>query len=78
MKRDAASDAELIELERKTRAQFTEQSDPYYRDRPPCGTTASSSRRRPRDILGLVLALAAAETAQDRPLSPSTACNRRI
>src|SRR5271167_636848 len=30
VKRDAASDAELAELERRTRAQFTEQSDPYY------------------------------------------------
>jgi 3-methylcrotonyl-CoA carboxylase beta subunit len=30
VKRDEASDAELAEIERRTRAQFTEQSDPYY------------------------------------------------
>jgi 3-methylcrotonyl-CoA carboxylase beta subunit len=60
VKRDAASDAELVELERKTRAQFTEQSDPYY-------ATARLwddgiiEPAQTRDVLGLVLALAAAE-----------------
>jgi 3-methylcrotonyl-CoA carboxylase beta subunit len=60
VKRDAASDDELGELERRTRAQFTEQSDPYY-------ATARLwddgiiEPAQTRDILGLVLALAAAE-----------------
>jgi 3-methylcrotonyl-CoA carboxylase beta subunit len=60
VKRDAASDAELAELERRTRAQFTEQSDPYY-------ATARLwddgiiEPAQTRDVLGLVLALAAAE-----------------
>jgi 3-methylcrotonyl-CoA carboxylase beta subunit len=60
VKRDAASDDELGELERRTRAQFTGQSDPYY-------ATARLwddgiiEPAQTRDILGLVLALAAAE-----------------
>ncbi len=58
-KRDAAEPAELAELERRTRAQFTEQSDPYY----------ASARlwddgviepEQTRDVIGLCLALAAA------------------
>jgi len=60
VKRDAASDAELAEVERRTRAQFTEQSDPYY-------ATARLwddgiiEPGQTRDVMGLVLALAAAQ-----------------
>jgi len=59
VKRDAASAEEMAELERRTRAQFTEQSDPYY----------ASARlwddgviepEQTRDVIGLCLALAAA------------------
>jgi 3-methylcrotonyl-CoA carboxylase beta subunit len=60
VKRDAASDEELAEVERRTRAQFTEQSDPYY-------ATARLwddgiiEPGQTRDVMGLVLALAAAQ-----------------
>jgi 3-methylcrotonyl-CoA carboxylase beta subunit len=60
VKRDAASDAELAEIEARTRAQFTEQSDPYY-------ATARLwddgiiEPAQTRDVLGLCLALAAAD-----------------
>jgi len=60
VKRDSASDAELEEIERRTRAQFTEQSDPYY-------ATARLwddgiiEPAQTRDVIGLCLALAAAE-----------------
>ncbi len=60
IKRSAASDAELAALERQTRAQFTEQSDPYY-------ATARLwddgiiEPGQTRDVLGLCLALAAGE-----------------
>jgi len=60
VKRDEASDKELAELEARTRAQFTEQSDPYY-------ATARLwddgiiEPAQTRDVIGLCLALAAAE-----------------
>jgi 3-methylcrotonyl-CoA carboxylase beta subunit len=60
VKRDEASDRELAELEARTRAQFTEQSDPYY-------ATARLwddgiiEPAQTRDVIGLCLALAAAE-----------------
>jgi 3-methylcrotonyl-CoA carboxylase beta subunit len=60
LKRDEASDDELKELERRTRAQFTEQSDPYY-------ATARLwddgiiEPAQTRDVIGLCLALAAAD-----------------
>jgi len=60
LKREEASTAELVELERKTRAQFTEQSDPYY-------ATARLwddgiiEPAQTRDVIGLCLALAAAD-----------------
>jgi 3-methylcrotonyl-CoA carboxylase beta subunit len=60
VKRDEASDAEMAELERRTRAQFTEQSDPYY-------ATARLwddgiiEPAQTRDVIGLCLALAAAD-----------------
>ena len=63
VKRDEASERELAELERKTRAQFTEQSDPYY-------ATARLwddgiiEPAQTRDVIGLCLALAAAEPRQ--------------
>jgi 3-methylcrotonyl-CoA carboxylase beta subunit len=63
VKRDEASERELEELERKTRAQFTEQSDPYY-------ATARLwddgiiEPAQTRDVIGLCLALAAAEPRQ--------------
>jgi len=59
VKREGASAEEMAELERRTRAQFTEQSDPYY----------ASARlwddgviepAQTRDVIGLCLALAAA------------------
>jgi 3-methylcrotonyl-CoA carboxylase beta subunit len=62
-KADAAGAAELAELEARTRAQFTEQSDPYY-------ATARLwddgiiEPAQTRDVLGLCLALAAAELPQ--------------
>ena len=58
-KRDAAEPRRLAELERRTRAQFTEQSDPYY-------ATARLwddgviEPEQTRDVIGLCLALAAA------------------
>ena len=60
VKREAASDKELEEVEARTRAQFTEQSDPYY-------ATARLwddgiiEPGQTRDVMGLCLALAAAE-----------------
>jgi 3-methylcrotonyl-CoA carboxylase beta subunit len=63
--RDAAGEAELAELDARTRAQFTEQSDPYY-------ATARLwddgiiEPGQTRDVLGLCLALAAAEPRQER------------
>ncbi len=67
VKRDAASDKELEEVERRTRAQFTEQSDPYY-------ATARLwddgiiEPTQTRDVMGLCLALAAAEPRATGPL----------
>ena len=66
VKRDAASDDDLAELERRTRAQFTEQSDPYY----------ASARlwddgviepAQTRDVIGLCLVLAAATPRATAP-----------
>ncbi len=66
VKRDAASEDELAALERRTRAQFTEQSDPYY----------ASARlwddgviepAQTRDVIGLCLALAAATPRATAP-----------
>ena len=60
VKRDEASERELAELEQRTRAQFTEQSDPYY-------ATARLwddgiiEPAQTRDVIGLCLALAAAD-----------------
>ncbi|MBD24396.1 MAG: methylcrotonoyl-CoA carboxylase [Candidatus Marinimicrobia bacterium] len=57
-KRGAASEKELAEIERRTRAQFTEQSDPYY-------ATARLwddgiiEPGQTRNVIGLCLALAA-------------------
>ena len=65
LKRGEAEPSELAELERQTRAQFTEQSDPYY----------ASARlwddgiiepAQTRDVLGLCLALAASEPHETR------------
>jgi 3-methylcrotonyl-CoA carboxylase beta subunit len=62
-KDNAADAAELAALEARTRAQFTEQSDPYY-------ATARLwddgiiEPAQTRDVLGLCLALAAAEPPQ--------------
>ena len=56
----AANDAEIAEIDRATRAQFTEQSDPYY-------ATARLwddgliEPSETREVIGLCLALAAAE-----------------
>jgi 3-methylcrotonyl-CoA carboxylase beta subunit len=58
-KRGEASKEELAEIDRKTRAQFTEQSDPYY-------ATARLwddgiiEPGQTRDVLGLCLAVATA------------------
>jgi 3-methylcrotonyl-CoA carboxylase beta subunit len=68
VKRDAASDAELAAVEQRTRAQFTEQSDPYY-------ATARLwddgiiEPAQTRDVMGLCLALAAAEPRATGALS---------
>jgi 3-methylcrotonyl-CoA carboxylase beta subunit len=65
LKRGSADEAELAELERQTRAQFTEQSDPYY-------ATARLwddgiiEPAQTRDVLGLCLALAAADPHEAR------------
>ena len=65
LKRGEAEPSELAELERQTRAQFIEQSDPYY----------ASARlwddgiiepKQTRDVLGLCLALAASEPHETR------------
>ncbi len=58
--KSAADDAEIAEIDRATRAQFTEQSDPYY-------ATARLwddgliEPSETREVIGLCLALAAAE-----------------
>jgi 3-methylcrotonyl-CoA carboxylase beta subunit len=65
-KRGSASAEELAELERRTRAQFTEQSDPYY-------ATARLwddgiiEPGQTRDVIGLCLALAAADARVETP-----------
>lgn len=65
LKRGDAAPGELEELERATRAQFTEQSDPYY-------ATARLwddgiiEPGQTRDVLGLCLALAASEPHDER------------
>jgi len=65
LKRGDADDAEMAELERQTRAQFTEQSDPYY-------ATARLwddgiiEPAQTRDVLGLCLALAASDPHETR------------
>ena len=65
LKRGEADAAEMAELERQTRAQFTEQSDPYY-------ATARLwddgiiEPAQTRDVLGLCLALAASDPRQER------------
>ena len=65
LKRGEADSAEMAELERQTRAQFTEQSDPYY-------ATARLwddgiiEPGQTRDVLGLCLALAASDPRQER------------
>lgn len=61
-----ASEEELAEIERKTRAQFTEQSDPYY-------ATARLwddgiiEPAETREVIGLCLALAATEVPASSP-----------
>jgi 3-methylcrotonyl-CoA carboxylase beta subunit len=61
-----ASEAEIAELERATRAQFTEQSDPYY-------ATARLwddgliEPAQTREVIGLCLALAASEAPAAAP-----------
>ncbi len=65
LKRGEADADELAALERQTRAQFTEQSDPYY-------ATARLwddgiiEPGQTRDVLGLCLALAAGDPRQER------------
>ncbi len=65
LKRGEADAAEMAELERQTRTQFTEQSDPYY-------ATARLwddgiiEPAQTRDVLGLCLALAASDPHQER------------
>ena len=65
LKRGDADDVEMAELERQTRAQFTEQSDPYY-------ATARLwddgiiEPAQTRDVLGLCLALAASDPHETR------------
>jgi len=65
LKRGDADAAEMAELERQTRAQFTEQSDPYY-------ATARLwddgiiEPAQTRDVLGLCLALAASDPHETR------------
>ena len=65
LKRGEADAAEMAELERQTRAQFTEQSDPYY-------ATARLwddgiiEPAQTRDVLGLCLALAASDPREER------------
>ncbi len=65
-KRGEADQKELDEIERRTRAQFTEQSDPYY-------ATARLwddgiiEPAQTRDVLGLCLALAAASPRASGP-----------
>ncbi len=62
----SADDAEIAEIDRTTRAQFTEQSDPYY-------ATARLwddgliEPSETREVIGLCLALAAAEPPQTGP-----------
>jgi 3-methylcrotonyl-CoA carboxylase beta subunit len=62
----AASEAEMAELERTTRAQFTEQSDPYY-------ATARLwddgliAPDQTREVIGLCLAIAANEAPVSAP-----------
>ncbi len=64
--KSAADEAEIAEIDRATRAQFTEQSDPYYATArlwddgliEPCET---------REVIGLCLALAAAEAPTAGP-----------
>ena len=62
----AADDAEIAEIDRATRAQFTEQSDPYY-------ATARLwddgliEPSETREVIGLCLALAAAEPPASGP-----------
>jgi len=62
----SADDAEIAEIDRTTRAQFTEQSDPYY-------ATARLwddgliEPSETREVLGLCLALAAAEPPRTGP-----------
>ena len=65
LKRGEADPVELADLERQTRAQFTEQSDPYY-------ATARLwddgiiEPAQTRDVLGLCLSLAASEPRDTR------------
>ena len=65
LKRGEADEDELAELDRQTRAQFTEQSDPYY-------ATARLwddgiiEPAQTRDVLGLCLALAAGDPREER------------
>ncbi len=65
LKRGEADAAEMAELDRQTRAQFTEQSDPYY-------ATARLwddgiiEPGQTRDVLGLCLALAAGDPREER------------
>jgi 3-methylcrotonyl-CoA carboxylase beta subunit len=62
----SADDAEIAEIDRTTRAQFTEQSDPYY-------ATARLwddgliEPSETREVIGLCLALAAAEPPTTGP-----------
>jgi 3-methylcrotonyl-CoA carboxylase beta subunit len=64
--RGAASESEMAELTQRTRAQFTEQSDPYY-------ATARLwddgiiEPAQTRDVMGLCLALAAATPRAEGP-----------
>ena len=62
----SADDAEIAEIDRTTRAQFTEQSDPYY-------ATARLwddgliEPTETREVIGLCLALAATEPPKTGP-----------
>ncbi len=59
-KRGEAEPSELAELERRTRAQFTEQSDPYYASAR-LWDDGMIEPEQTRDVMGLCLALAASE-----------------
>jgi 3-methylcrotonyl-CoA carboxylase beta subunit len=65
LKRGEADAAEMAELERQTRAQFTEQSDPYYAAAR-LWDDGIIEPAQTRDVLGLCLALAASDPREER------------